>query len=178
MMSTTAGQAADTSRGAALGSVEDIFITDCGAAPMRRVTHAEAVAGAGLSDDRYGQRRGTYPNTKKSAQGEVADPGRQITLIEAEAIEGARHEYEIELDPIETRRNVLTRGVALNHLVGREFRVGDEVVLRGIRLCEPCGHLEKLTREGVKKSLIHRGGLRAEIVRGGTIRKGDAVCAS
>jgi len=142
---------------------------------MKAVERVEAIAGCGLRDDRYGLRRGTF--TKKAAEGEPVSPGAQITLIEAEAIEGARREHEVELDAAETRRNILTRGVALNHLVGREFRVGDDVVLRGIRLCEPCGHLEKLTRDGVRQSLIHRGGLRAEIVKGGTIRKGDALCA-
>jgi len=159
-----------------LGSVERIFIADHGAAPMQCVAQVEAVAGSGLLNDRYSQRRGTFSGTQ--AEKQAANPGRQVTLIEIEAIEGARRDGAIELDSAETRRNILTRGVALNHLVGREFLVGEEVVLRGIRLCEPCGHLEKLTREGVRASLIHRGGLRAEIVRGGTIRKGDAVCAS
>lgn len=174
-MSSNTQSIASPTRRAATGSVEDLFVTDRDAAPMQRVERVEAMAGVGLRDDRYGLKVGTF--SKKDSP-ENPDPGRQITLIEAEAIEGARHEYKIELDPIETRRNILTRGVALNHLVGREFIVGDEVILRGIRLCEPCGHLEKLTREGVKKSLIHRGGLRAEIVKGGAIRKGDTVCAS
>lgn len=70
----------------------------------------------------------------------------------------------------------MTRGVALNHLVGREFTIGD-VTLRGVRPCEPCGHLERLTRPGVLKGLIHRGGLRAVVVSGGVIRVGDAIVA-
>ena len=68
-------------------------------------------------------------------------------------------EYELTLEPFQTRRNLLTRSVPLNHLVGKTFKIG-AVVLRGIRLCKPCGHLEKLTCKGVEKGLRHRGGLR------------------
>jgi MOSC domain-containing protein YiiM len=75
---------------------------------------------------------------------------------------------------VKSRRNLLTRGVPLNHLIGREFTVG-EVVLRGIRLCEPCDHLEGLTVKGIKDGLHHRGGLRAEILHGGTLQPGDAI---
>jgi MOSC domain-containing protein YiiM len=78
------------------------------------------------------------------------------------------------LDPGQARRNIVTRGIALNHLVEQEFRIGD-VVLRGTRLCEPCAHMEKLTIKGTLRGLIHRGGLRAEIVKGGTIRVGDVI---
>ncbi len=156
-----------------LGRVENLFICAEESMPMRPVERVQAIAGQGLQDDRYGSKRGTF----SKGETEPVSPGQQITLIEAEAVEAVPREYEIALDPIETRRNVLTRGVALNHLVGREFHVGDEVVLRGIRLCEPCGHLEKLTREGMRKSLIHRGGLRAEIVRGGEVRLGDSIAS-
>ena len=97
-----------------------------------------------------------------------------MTLIEAEALEGLAREYEITLQPNHARRNLLTRGVPLNHLVGKTFRIGD-VTLRGIRLCEPCGHLEKLTCKGVEKGLIHRGGLRAQIVSGGWLEIGAPI---
>src|SRR6185312_4735262 len=93
-------------------------------------------------------------------------PDREVTLIEEEALAGMAREYEVLLPPAQARRNLLTRGVPLNHLVGQTFRVGN-VVLRGIRLCEPCGHLQKLTCKGVLKGLLHRGGLRAQIVQGG-----------
>ncbi len=85
-----------------------------------------------------------------------------------------QRDYQIELDAGLFRRNIVTRAVPLNHLVGQEFQVGD-AILRGTRLCEPCSHMEKLTRKGVMRGLIHRGGLRAEIVSGGTIRAGDTV---
>ncbi len=148
------------------GKLTAIFIAEQSAGKMLSLATVEAVAGEGLAGDRYQVGEGTF-----------AKPGavdRQLTLIEAEAIEGAAAEYELELTAAETRRNLVTRGVALNHLVGREFRIG-EVVIRGIRLCEPCGHLGKMTSEEVKKSLIHRGGLRAEIVTGGTLSVGQEV---
>jgi MOSC domain-containing protein YiiM len=101
-------------------------------------------------------------------------PNREVTLIESEAVDGVNRDYATRLDPIETRRNILTRGVALNHLVGREFKVGP-ARLRGLELCEPCTHLEALTRKGVMRALIHRGGLRAQVLEGGAIRVGDSI---
>ncbi len=146
--------------------IERIYITREAKAEMEAVSEATAVAGQGLLHDRYAAGRGTFsahPGT-----------GREVTLIEAEALEGLQLERSISLQPERSRRNLVTRGVALNHLVNREFQVG-EVRLRGVRLCEPCEHLEGLTQPGVRKGLIHRGGLRADIVLGGTIRIGDPV---
>jgi MOSC domain-containing protein YiiM len=133
---------------------------------MSTVLSARAVAGRGFEGDRYFNKLGTYSNDPGS--------GRDITLIEIEAIEALRRDYEIELDPSQLRRNIVTQGVALNHLVDREFKIGG-VILRGTRLCDPCSHLEKLTRKGVMRGLIHRGGLRAEIISGGTLRTGDPI---
>jgi MOSC domain-containing protein YiiM len=99
-----------------------------------------------------------------------------VTLIEIEAIEALQRDYRIEMDPGDSRRNIVTRGVPLNHLVGREFKIG-AVTLRGTRLCEPCSHLEKLSVKGVQRGLIHRGGLRAEILTSGMIRVGDQINA-
>ena len=144
----------------------------CVAHPLREalqvVPAVEAVAGRGLAGDRYFTAEGTF--SKK------AGPDREVTLIESEALAGLAQEYEIVIEPSQARRNLVTQGVPLNHLVGREFTVGG-VALRGIRLCEPCGHLEKLTQQGVQKGLSHRGGLRAQIVRGGVLRAGDAIRA-
>jgi MOSC domain-containing protein YiiM len=148
------------------GAVVAIHIASTGAAPMKSVTTAQAVAGKGLEGDRYYSRLGTYSNQ--------AGSGRDLTLIEIEAIEGLKRDYEIQLDPGQARRNIVTRNIALNHLVEQEFRIAD-VVLRGTRLCEPCAHMEKLTVKGAMRGLIHRGGLRAEIIRGGAIRVGDAI---
>jgi len=133
---------------------------------MVSVEQVRAVAGQGLEGDRYFNRTGTY--SKKSA------PDREVTLIEVEAIEALAREYKIALEPGAARRNIVTRGVPLNHVVGRKFRVG-EVTLLGVRLCEPCSHLERLSHPGVREALIHRGGLRAQILTDGTIRVGDPV---
>jgi MOSC domain-containing protein YiiM len=148
------------------GTVVSIHIAATGAAPMKSVANVQVIAGRGLEGDRYYSKQGTYSNQPGS--------GRGVTLIEIEAIEGLKRDYQIQLDPGQARRNIVTRGIALNHLVEQEFRIGD-VVLRGTRLCEPCAHMEKLTIKGTLRGLIHRGGLRAEIVKGGTIRVGDVI---
>jgi MOSC domain-containing protein YiiM len=121
-----------------------------------------------LEGDRYFSATGTYLKNGRIT------PSQEATLIEAEAVEALEHESSIKLDPGDSRRNIVTRGIALNHLVGKEFVVG-AVALKGIRLCEPCGHLEKLTQPGVREGLIHRGGLRAQILTEGNIRVGDTV---
>ncbi len=148
------------------GTVLTIHITGEAAVPMEAVAEVRAVPGKGLEGDRYFHKIGTYSNHPGS--------GREVTLIEAEAIEALAREAKIALPPGASRRNIMTRGVPLNHLVGMRFQVG-EVVLEGTRLCEPCMHLEGLTHEGVRAGLIHRGGLRTVIVSGGTIRVGDIV---
>jgi MOSC domain-containing protein YiiM len=99
---------------------------------------------------------------------------RNITLIEAEALEGMRADMGIELSAAESRRQILTRGIRLNDLAGERFTVG-EVECVGEEWCEPCDHLQRLTRPGVLRGLVHRGGLRADIVRGGRIAVGDPV---
>jgi MOSC domain-containing protein YiiM len=126
-----------------------------------------AVAGVGLAGDRYALATGTY--SKLGAR------PRHVTLIECEALDGARRDESIELAGRETRRNIVTEGVALNHLVGRTFRVGG-ALLRGVKLAEPCAYLEGLLgRPGARAALVHRGGLRAEILEGGVIRVNDVV---
>jgi MOSC domain-containing protein YiiM len=143
-----------------------LFIGDSPSKPLRTVVQALAVAGHGLEGDRKFRREGLPPAKN--------GPDRELTLIESEAIEAVNRDYGIELASIEARRNVVTRGVALNHLVGIRFRVGAAIV-EGLRLCEPCTYLESLTRKGVREALVHRGGLRARILEGGTIRLGDPI---
>lgn len=112
-----------------------------------------------------------------TADGVVGDryaESRDLTLVEAEALEGLREDTGIEVSPAEVRRQVLTRGIRLNDLVGERFRVG-EVECVGQELCEPCNHLQGLTYPGVLRGLVHRGGLRADIVSGGRIAVGDEV---
>jgi MOSC domain-containing protein YiiM len=147
------------------GRVEAIYIGPDGAGPMHSVRDVKAVAGMGLEGDRYFGR---------AASGLPKDhPGRQLTLVEAEAID-ALNDDGLDVTPADSRRNVVTRGVPLNHLVGREFTVG-EVRLRGYKLCEPCDHLEKLAGKPIREPLVHRGGLRAEILSEGLLRVGDPI---
>jgi MOSC domain-containing protein YiiM len=151
------------------GSVVAVFLTAAGGGVPQEAPEANAVAGRGLEGDRYFAGVGTF-DTPAHAN----EPDRHVTLIEAEAIEAARRDYDVPLGLGEHRRNIVTRGVPLNHLVGREFNVG-EVRLRGIKLCEPCAHMEGLSKAGARRALTHRGGLRAEILESGTIRAGDPV---
>jgi MOSC domain-containing protein YiiM len=97
-----------------------------------------------------------------------------VTLIESEALTGLSRDYGVDISGDLSRRNIVTYGIALNHLVGRQFSIGS-VKLQGTRLCEPCAYLERLTRQGVLRGLIHRGGLRAEIVSEGMICVGDEI---
>ncbi len=148
------------------GTLEGIFVAEHKGEALRSLEAVEAVAGQGLLGDRYYRRAGTF-----------SKPGhadREVTLIEIEAIEALEREGDLRVQPGQARRNLVTRGVPLNHLVGREFAVGP-VRLRGIRLCEPCGHLEALTVKGIQQGLCHRGGLRAQVVQGGIVRAGDAI---
>ncbi len=147
------------------GTVESIHIAAAAQGPPKSVGQATAIPGAGLEGDRYALKLGTFYKP---------EPDYELTLIEAEAIEALRRDYQVELAAGDARRNIVTRNVPLNHLVGKEFAIG-EVRIRGIRLCEPCDHLEKVTGKRVMKGLLHRGGLRAQILSRGTIRVGDAV---
>ncbi len=146
-----------------------IFIAPDRKVPMVPIQEVRALPGRGLEGDRYFIQRGTFSKAGKSG------PDREVTLIEIETLESIKRDQGIELDLGESRRNIVTRGVPLNHWVGREFHVG-EVKLRGMRLSEPCGYLERLTgKEGLMKALTHRGGLRAQILTEGMIRVGDPV---
>jgi MOSC domain-containing protein YiiM len=136
------------------GSVEGIHVSAQESELPHPVDEVEVTAG-GVVGDRY-------------------SGARNLTLIEAEALEAFRAETGIELSPAESRRQVLTRGIRLNDLVGRRFVVGG-VECVGEELCEPCNHLQSVTRPGVLRGMVHRAGLRADIVSGGRIAIGDAV---
>lgn len=147
-----------------LGEVTGIYVTERKTAPMRPVESARAIAGNGLDGDRYAAGAGTFTPRSDRLR------GYDLTLIESEVLE------EVHLAPEQSRRNVVTRGIDLNALVGREFRIGP-VRAFGQRLCEPCVHLQRLTRPGVVEALVHRGGLRADVLAGGDIRIGDRIQA-
>ncbi|MFL5383508.1 MAG: MOSC domain-containing protein [Longimicrobiaceae bacterium] len=149
------------------GRVEAIFLAGERGAPRTAVREVRAVAGMGLEGDRYfGMRR---------TGGRKRQYERQVTLIEAEAVD-AVSAAGAAFAPGDARRNLVTRGVSLNDLVGRTFRVGG-ARLRGVERCDPCVRLTRLTYQGVERDLRDRGGLRAEILEGGDIRVGDPVAA-
>ena len=150
------------------GSVVSIYLHAGveGGEPMALVDSARVVVGGGLEGDRFFQGEGSIARKR--------GVDREVTLIELEAIEAVTREGKVGISAEESRRNIVTRGVALNHLVDREFRVGS-ARLRGVRLCEPCKHLESITRPGVLMALLHRGGLRAQVLEGGEVRVGDPV---
>jgi hypothetical protein len=147
------------------GRVVGIFVVAEATAPLASVSEVRAEPGRGLQGDRYWLGQGTFWKR---------EPDYEVTLIESEALEALAAETGTKVEPREARRNLATRGVRLNDLVNRCFRVG-EATLVGIRLCEPCGHLERLTGQTLRPALLGRGGLRAGIVTGGLIRVGDAI---
>ena len=150
------------------GRLVAIYVAPDEGKPMESRGEVRAIAGKGLDGDRYAIAAGTYSGVRRS------DAERAVTFIEREAVRGAVAEYGVELEEQETRRNLVTEGVPLNHLVGQEFTVGG-VRFRGVDLAEPCAYLEDQTRQGVRKALVHRGGLRAEILADGTLHVGDTV---
>lgn len=128
---------------------------------MESRDEVRAVPGKGLEGDRYHDQTGTY-----SAK---YTPAREVTFIESEAVAALP-----DASPADTRRNIVTVGVPLNHLVGVEFTAGT-ARFRGIKLCEPCMHLEEVSGKKIREDLVHRGGLNAQVLLEGIVRAGDAV---
>ena len=141
------------------GAVVGLLVAPDAEAPLVRVDAVTAAAGRGLEGDRYFDGRGTFSGTGR---------GYQLTLVEAELLD------DVDLSWEHARRNIVTRGIALNGLVGRRFTVGS-VECVGRRLAEPCSHLESLARPGLIRPLVHRAGLRADILGDGVIKLGDSV---
>ena len=146
------------------GHVEAINVRETSEAAAVPVQRVRLVSGRGLEGDRYYAPAG-------------AGSGEALTLIAAEGLEGLEADTGIRLSAADSRRQVLTRGIDLNALVGREFTVGS-VRCRGVELCEPCAHLQSVTQEGVLKGLVHRGGLRADVLNDGDVAVGDAVTSA
>jgi len=144
------------------GTVEAIVLAPRATAPVRQVEAARAVAGRGLDGDRYAVAAGTFASGR---------PGSALTLVDADVLDALARERGA---PVDHRRNVVVRGAELDALVGRRFRLG-AVVCEGRRLCEPCAHLDRLNDGGVLRPLVHRGGLRADIVDDGELRVGDRL---
>lgn len=149
------------------GSVISLQIAAGEGQPMQTIEHAHTIPGRGIKGDRYYLGNGHFSKEGKKSY--------EITLIESETLIALKRDYGFELPPIDARRNIVTVGVPLNHLVWKEFYVG-EVRLLGRRLCEPCFHLVKLTGNHLALSgLLHRGGLRAQILTEGLIHLGDTI---
>jgi hypothetical protein len=145
------------------GTVEGIWVAATAGEPARALQSVRALAGQGLEGDRHVTGTGTFPS---------GFAGSALTLVEAEVCEA----FEPPLGPDEHRRNILTRGIALNQLVGHEFMIG-AVPCRGMRLCEPCTVIERYASRPILRELVHRGGVRADILEDGDIRVGDEVRA-
>jgi MOSC domain len=149
------------------GRVESIHVAVAGGAPMQATREVELVPGKGIVGDRYFAGLGEFSPP-------VQDPDHELTLIEAEEIERFNADGSFAFEEGAFRRNLVTRGVRLNDLVGVEFRAGP-ATLRGVRLCEPCRYLAGFVHADVVSGMLHRCGLRAAIVAGGRLRVGDAV---
>lgn len=152
------------------GVVELLAVAPLAEAPMQLVSRVHALPGRGLEGDRYAKGSGTFSPRRAHR------PGYELTLIAAEVIEELTAR-DAALDFTSTRRNILTRGIDVNALVGRNFRIGD-VHCRGLRLAEPCAHLERVQGPGLLRPLIHRGGLRVDILTDGYITAGDPIISN
>ena len=151
----------------AMSRVAQILTAESPASEMKARAEVRAVPGQGLEGDRYFSGTGTFSPPRQQ-------PDFEITLIELEKIEAFARESNLPFTSLHARRNIVTAGVSLNDLAGKEFYVG-EVRIRGIRLCEPCDHLAKISFPEILKRLMHNGGLRAQILTEGTIRVGEAI---
>lgn len=148
------------------GRVGSIHIAPAGSEPMVELDEAVLMAGEGIRGDRYAMGTGHYSSRPHL--------DRQITLIEAEVLEALARDHGVELEPEEHRRNVTTVGVPVGHLVGAYFTMGS-CLLYGGRLNVPCSYLEKLVEKRVFRPLVHRSGLNARIIIGGTLSPGDHI---
>jgi MOSC domain-containing protein YiiM len=150
------------------GVVRYLHITPRAFLPMRAMPELRLIEGKGIEGDRYmiGREEGFYSHRPEE--------GRQVTLFEFETLVALKRDANIELGPEEHRRNVTTEGVPLTHLVGRQFYLG-ETLLEATRLSIPCRHIEEITGKAIFDPLINRSGLNCRILKGGTVRVGDAV---
>lgn len=150
------------------GTVKYIFTTSEAGNKMQLQDRASLVAGKGIEGDRYFWGQGTFSERLHGK------PDVELTLIEKEEIDKFNAEQNLQIGYGDFRRSIVTEGIRLNDLVGHSFRIGD-VQLKGIRLCEPCPHLQKSVNPLVLPHLVGRGGLRAQILTSGLIRPGDRV---
>jgi MOSC domain-containing protein YiiM len=145
------------------GTLEEICVASAAGEPVQTLETVRAIAGRGLEGDRHVSGKGTFPS---------GPPGSALTMIEAEVCES----FEPPLTPEEHRRNLVSRGIDLNGLVGRDFTIG-ELQCRGMRLCEPCTVVQRYAARPVLRELVHRGGVRVDILQDGVIAVGDEIRA-
>lgn len=150
------------------GTVEAIYRYANSGAPGELIPSARLMAGIGIEGDRYALGKGHFQSEGRW--------GQALTLIEAESIERLASEHRVEMPVVQARRNIVTRNIDLNALMGKRFRIGG-LLCQGSRLAEPCAWLQKTTPAGMLRGLVHRGGLRADILEDGAIHQGDAIVA-
>lgn len=148
------------------GTVHALHLAPRSFLPMRGQDKLVLLAGIGVEGDRYATGNGFYSDRPEE--------GRQVTLFEVETLEALARDHKVALDVADHRRNITTRGVPLNHLVGRRLRIGD-TLLEGTRLATPCRHIEQITGQEIFNLLLNRSGLHAKIITGGAVRLGDGV---
>ncbi len=148
------------------GRIEGLHLCPRSFLPMRSPDSLTLIEGTGIEGDRYSVGEGFYSDRPEE--------GRQVTLFEAETLDALLRDHKVRLRPDEHRRNITTRDVPLNHLVGRRFRIGP-VLLEGTRLSTPCRHIEQITGQEIFTFLLNRSGLHARILQGGVIRVGNEI---
>ncbi len=151
-----------------MSKVVSLYTSEAGSAPMIERNQVELEAGKGVVGDRYYNGNGTFSEKLAGL------PDVELTLIESEEVELFNQEHGHSFSAGDFRRNVVTEGVRLNDFEGKEFQIGD-VCLRGVRLCEPCAHLAGLLTQDIMPAMVHKTGLRAQIISGGAVSVGDVV---
>lgn len=154
-----------------MSSIVEIYIAEQAGSPMLAREQVYLERNKGIIGDRYASDSGTFSEKLAGL------PDKEITLIESEMVAAFNIEQGVQYQAANFRRNLVTEGVRLNELVGKEFSVGD-VRLEGIRLCEPCAHLAGMLIQAILPALVHKAGLRAQIITDGVIRKNDSVCST
>jgi len=149
-----------------LSKVLEIYIAKTAKDPMQKMDSVELEAGQGIVGDRYHSETGTF------SQKLAGLPDKELTLIESEKIDEFNREYGFNFNYGDFRRNIVTKGIALNDLPGKTFNLGG-IRFRGVRLCEPCAYLANLLAPEVMSALVHKTGLRAQILDSGIIQAGD-----
>jgi hypothetical protein len=145
------------------GKIVKLLISKDSKSAMLNVNQIVLEAGKGIFGDRYYNQEGTFSN-----KGEI-EPDRDVTLIEIEKIDALNKEHNLNITAEDLRRNIVVSNCDLNSLVDKEFQIG-EVVLKGLRLCEPCKYLsDKLNEKKVLSEMVHKAGLRAQIIKSGSI---------